>query len=190
MVTQHPLKMTDNELWKLAIADLRRELNSLDREKVALIRDAAAEITGAKEAIFTLTAQADGGSVCAGCGGECCTTGKYHVTVIDILVLLLNGAPMLDPCFGKGRCPYLGDNGCMMAPAYRPYNCITFHCERIEGLCEPFLATELLAGEERLKVSYRRLEELFGRRLWEGALHFAEREFVSQPLEMRIKISV
>ena len=102
-------------------------------------------------------------------------SGKYHVTVVDLLVYLVDEKELFVPRFGRGVCPYLGSRGCQMAPAYRPLTCVIFNCELVEGLLDP-LQKELLRDlEGELRGYYAGLEELFGRRFMGGVMMHGER---------------
>ena len=57
-----------------------------------------------------------------------------------------------------------------MAPAYRPFTCITFHCERIESQLSSTDLERIGALERGLRDSCRDLDGLFGHRMTQGLL--------------------
>ena len=135
-----------------------------------------------KARVHAYAEQLQAADICASCGGECCVTGKYHFTVVDLLTYLREGKALFAPRFAFGRCPYLGDPGCLMEPAYRPYNCITFNCERVERLMEPLEKEQYTGAERELRSCYREIEMLFDNRFLQGMLINCERDLIEQGL--------
>jgi hypothetical protein len=174
--------MTDQEQWICAVetvTDEYRQLAPTVKMSVDALLDRLVE---AKLRVHSYAEQVQVGHICASCGGECCLTGKYHFTVIELLVYLRHERPLIVPRFASGRCPYLGEAGCLMAPGYRPYNCIIFNCEQVEGLMEP-LEKQLFAGAEReLRVCCEQVEKLFDNRFMHGILLNWERDVVEKGL--------
>ncbi|RII28957.1 MAG: hypothetical protein CXR31_03550 [Geobacter sp.] len=172
--------MTDEELWRTGIDALAREYRALPsplRERVA---ELAAQVKEAKLALHDCVTAVDIGAICADCRGECCARGKNHVTVIDLLVSLVEGRELVTPFFGHDICPYLGANGCLMAPPYRPFTCIIFNCDRVEGLMGKSEKERLYEAERRLRAVYGEFEKLFGKRFMAGLLIMSERDLVLQ----------
>ena len=123
-----------------------------------------------KRALQALVARVDCGSHCAGCGGACCVSGKYHFTAVDLLVYLAKGEPLFAPLFDNGLCPYLGDAGCLTAPQYRPFTCITFNCELIEDLLSGDEVASFYRLEKELRGTYGEIRSLFPGKSMDGAL--------------------
>ena len=138
------------------------------------LRERLRELTGAlqeqRRAMQALVAEVGAAAHCASCGGECCVAGKYHFSKADLLVYLAAGEPLFTPLFENGLCPYLGRAGCLIQPGYRPFNCITFNCERIEDL----LSAEEVSGfyrlERELRRCYQDIRRLFPGNRMDGAL--------------------
>lgn len=153
--------MNDRDRWNRAIAAVSAEFASLS----PAVRDRMGAVAGAirqvRRELQGLAGEMDSAAICASCGGECCRRGKYHVTVADILVFLAEEEPLFTPCFDRDACPYLDDHGCMMEPSLRPFPCITFNCERVEGLWEPARVEAFYRGERQLSALYGELERLF-----------------------------
>jgi hypothetical protein len=168
---------TDREKWDLAIAVVTGEFARLSPAGRDGVAKAAREIASCKQAIHAIVEDLAGSAICASCGGECCRTGKYHFTVADLLVYLANGRELFIPCFTQDACPYLGPRGCLMDPGCRPFNCITFNCERVECFMEPQHMERFIRLEEDLRTGCRRIEELFGSRYRGGLLMSWERNF-------------
>jgi hypothetical protein len=167
--------VTDRESWKLAVAAVAEEFARLSPIRRALVGEAVEAVKACKQALHTIVEGVAASGICASCGGECCRTGKFHFTVVDLLVYLAEGRELFTPRFDREACPYLGAPGCLMEPVYRPFNCITFNCERVELLLEPHEKEGLARDEEKLRSDYKRFEKLFGTRFMGGLLMNWER---------------
>lgn len=176
--------MTDQQKWEKAVAAIAREY----RELTPVVRKQAdsllERVTEAKTRVHAFAEHLQGGEICASCGGECCLTGKYHFTVVDLLCYLREGKELFLPRFASGRCPYLGDAGCFMEPRFRPYNCVTFNCDRVEGLMKPVEKERFMDAERELRACYRQMEELFGNRFLQGMLINCERDLIGHGVQV------
>ena len=137
------------------------------REKLRLLTASLQELRCSMQA---LAARAEAAAHCADCGGECCVAGKYHFTRADLLVYLVSDETLFEPTFGNGLCPYLGREGCLMPPQYRPFNCITFNCERIEDLLSESELASFYRMERELRLGYAEIRSLFPEPTMHGAL--------------------
>jgi hypothetical protein len=164
----------------MAVAAVTEEFSRLAPFRRALVGEAAEAVKACKQALHTIVEGVAAAGICASCGGECCRTGKFHFTVVDLLVYLVDGRELFTPRFGQEACPYLGAPGCLMAPVYRPFNCITFNCERVECLLEPREKERFTRHEEKLRSHYKSFEELFGARFMGGLLMNGERNIVRE----------
>lgn len=148
-------------MWNLAVAAIAESYSRFAQPGRDLVSKAAQEIKACKEDLHALVEAVAAAEICASCGGECCRSGKYHFTLADLLVYLVDGHELFTPRFDQDACPYLGDGGCLMAPGYRPFNCITFTCERLEWLLGPLERDRCARLEQELRDNYRRIEEPF-----------------------------
>jgi hypothetical protein len=123
-----------------------------------------------KAELHALSAPAEPGVHCAACGGACCVAGKYHFSKVDLLVYLAMDEPLFEPCFDNGLCPYLSAEACLMAPGFRPFNCITFNCELIEDRLPATEVDRFYRLERELREGYRQLRALFPEKTLDGAL--------------------
>lgn len=156
--------MSDRDRWDRALGDVTADYFALPPKVRGQVAEAARAIRGMRRELHRFAEDVDGAAICASCGGECCLSGKYHVTVADILVFLAEGEPLFTPHFDRDVCPYLDGHGCMMEPSLRPFPCITFNCERIEGFWEPERIETFYRIERQLRTLYGELERLFARR--------------------------
>ena len=167
--------MTDRETWNLAVAAMAEEYERLSVTQRTAVAEVTEAVKTCKKALHLVIEAVAAADVCASCGGACCRTGKYHFTVVDLLVYLSDGRELFTPRFDQDACPYLGERSCLMEPASRPYNCVTFNCEGVEQLLEPRAKERLVRLEQELRAYYSRLEELCGNRFMGGLLMNWER---------------
>lgn len=148
-----PGKEDLDALWRTGVRDVVHAYRGLPVQVLEPLKERAARLRELRLAMQALVAGIGAATHCADCGGECCVAGKYHFTKIDLLVYLVEQEPLFAPLFNNGLCPYLAPGGCLIEPAYRPFNCITFNCERIEDL----LSEKELAGFYRMERELRRV---------------------------------
>ena len=157
-------------MWERAVAIARDEYEHLSGPLKNQLLAIGESIRQVKLEIYALAGGAAIVDTCIACGGRCCEKGKYHFSVIDLLMYLSTGKELFIPSFRESPCPFLGEAGCLMDPAYRPFTCITFHCERLEVLL-PSAALERIEHLERgLRELCQKLETLFGGRMMQGLL--------------------
>lgn len=162
--------LTDQEMWEDAVRLAKAEYDVLSESVKDRVRRIGETIRQIKREIFSLADKSDINKTCAACGGLCCETGKYHFSVIDLLIYFSTGTELFGPSFREKPCPYLGDAGCLMEPAYRPFTCITFHCEHIESHLASGDLERIGVLERRLRDCCAELERLFGHRMTQGLL--------------------
>jgi hypothetical protein len=168
--------MEDALLWCDAVEWLRREFLSLPprmREETAAI---CRRIVAEKEGLHALVSAAGGEAACRTCGGQCCPSGKYHVSVADVMAYLALGKPLFLPVFDGAACPYLGEKGCLMEPGFRPFPCVTFTCELIQARLSE---DDLHSASERegvLRELGRALDTLLRGRVTTPLLHVWEKQ--------------
>jgi len=124
------------------------------------------ELSRLQERLHALFEAAGGAGVCARCRGECCARGTYHLTLANLLWLLTEGEEVPVPDFSR-TCPWLGDTGCQLGVACRPFNCVTFICDEVESRLNPDQVAEFYRLEKELRQLY--LE--FSKRYSGGSLH-------------------
>ena len=156
---------------------------ALDRSARDLLREQAEEIRGNKEALHGIVAGADSEADCAACAGACCAAGKYHVRSANLLIHLAAGRELPSPRFGGGACPWLGEAGCCMPPAFRPLTCIIFICEPIEARLTPSGQEECRRLEQSLRALCREIEEGIDGRLARPLLSVGERSMAARRSE-------
>lgn len=162
--------MSFNKQWQDRVQVVADTFSGLSEPDLGRLRELGALLMEQKRAMQALTARVDPASHCAGCGGACCVAGKYHFAAVDLLIYLATGEPLFVPLFDNGLCPFLGAAGCLMAPAYRPFNCITFNCELIEDPLLPEEVSRFYQLERELRRNYGEIRSLFHDNSMDGAL--------------------
>ena len=168
--------MTDREKWDRGVAALREEYAALSSLLRTQLKERIAAVKSCKKSLHSFAEAVGAGKICAECRGECCARGKNHVTVVELLAYFDDDRQLFTPSFERDLCPYMGENGCLMEPEYRPYNCITFICERVEDLLGPLEKERFYAVERDLQARYKDLEESLGIRFRHGVLTIFERQ--------------
>ena len=156
--------------WRDGVREVTRAFQLLSEPDRATLRALCGSMMRQKRSMQALADRVDAASRCAGCGGACCVSGKYHFTAADLLVYLCTGEPLFSPLFGNGLCPYLGEAGCLMRPAFRPFNCISFNCEIIEDLLAEEEVSRFYQWERELRRCYGEILSLFPAGSLDGAL--------------------
>jgi hypothetical protein len=144
----------DAFLWRRIVIGLEKEVLRLTSAERDWIASRLERIGHLQEELHALFLQGDGPGVCSRCGGSCCDRGRHHATLVNLLGFLLAGKEPPLPDFGR-PCPFLGETGCLMEPAGRPFNCVTFICDAIEDRLDA-------AGREAFYARERELRGLYG----------------------------
>ena len=86
--------------------------------------------------------------VCAACATPCCLRVHYLFNEKDIFFLRLSGRELSwrREILTKKGCWFLGEQGCILDPGYRPFICHTYICHDLEtemNRCDPGLMAVL-----------------------------------------------
>jgi hypothetical protein len=168
--------MTEREKWDRGVAAVRKEYAGLSPLDKAQVGRCATAIKSLKKILHRIAEEVGAAGICAQCFGECCKSGKNHFKAVDLFVYLNDEKELFTPCFERGICPYLGACGCLMGPEFRPYNCITFICERVEELLGAAEMERFYAVERELRSLYDEMELLFENSFRYALLSVCERQ--------------
>ena len=146
--------------WSELIARINGELAILGVAEKNWLRERLAIIEVTQLALNELFCKAGGNESCAGCDGACCDCGLHHITLTNLLAYLLEDKAPPVPDFSRA-CPYLGDLGCRLPVARRPYNCITFFCETLEDRLDTVDRKQLRTLDRQLRNEYQRVAERY-----------------------------
>ena len=156
----HTFFMTDQELWNAAVRQIEKAWDSCAPSLVESLTGLIRQVSVRKESLHSLATAAGADRHCASCRGLCCHGGKHHVTIIDLLAHLALGGELFTPRFGAPVCPYLGPDGCLMAPSFRPRTCIVFLCDSVLTGMGNGERAEVAGMERELEQLYREIGEL------------------------------
>jgi len=139
--------------WSAVVARVRAELAVLPAAERAWLEQRLAAISGLQLELDRLFTAAGGMLACAACQGGCCGCGRHHFTLTNLLAYLCRETAPPEPDLA-GSCPYLGEHGCRLDAARRPFNCITFFCETLDNRLAPAEREQLARLESALRGEY------------------------------------
>jgi hypothetical protein len=146
--------------WSALLQRINLEIATLSISEREWLKGRLAVIAVTQLALDELFSKVDGAEACAGCDGACCACGRHHTTLTNLLAYLLEGEEPPTPDFSR-TCPYLGDLGCRLPVARRPYNCITFFCEILDDRLESADREQFRVLDCRLRNEYQLIAERY-----------------------------
>jgi len=146
--------------WFALLTKIKADLAAIDVADKQWLHYRLAEIEKLQLALDNLSRDVGGASACADCDGACCGCGRHHITLTNLLSYLLEGEEPPSPDFTR-TCPYLGENGCCLPVARRPYNCITFFCEQLEDNLDDQQKLMLRELDRRLRKEYQTVADRY-----------------------------
>lgn len=165
------LQKTSHLDWPSLLQEIKDELESLSESDRGWIKARLAAIEGIQITLDELFRKVGGAESCAECDGACCGCGRHHFTLTNLLAYLLEGEDPPAPDFSR-TCPYLGEIGCRLPVARRPYNCITFFCETLDDRLDHPERERLRTLDQQLRSQYLIIAERYPlaslRGLWIG----------------------
>ena len=126
-------------LWQQTLAAIHAELAGLPAAERHWLQAHLRGLGALQERLHAYFLAAEGSALCRACDGACCGCGRNHLTLGNLLAILLAGAEPPPPDW-SAACPWLAPDGCRLEVARRPFNCVSFVCEAVE---------ERLSGSER-----------------------------------------
>jgi hypothetical protein len=147
------LQPSRTERWQLILQQVTAAYRDLAEDEKNWICRQLQLIETLQQQLELLFQLAGGAQVCSGCQGDCCAKGHNHMTLANLLSFLQTDR--LPPRADFSRtCPFLGRQGCLLPPASRPYNCISFVCDTIENALKPADLVEFYHLERLLRSYY------------------------------------
>ncbi len=169
--------------WGRIVETVKTEVAALPLGEKEWMSKMLVRIGEVQQKMHALFASAGGLRLCRSCLGECCGCGKNHLTLANLLTFLLPGEEPPSPDFSR-TCPYLGDEGCLFDAARRPYNCVSFLCEPVEGRLSPEERESFYLLERELRSLYLQFDGRYAGSSLRGIFIRAER--LSVPFLSRI----
>jgi hypothetical protein len=144
---------TYQQLWRSILAGLSGEVALLPQAERRWMTARLARIGRLQKRLHHLFVVANGPELCRLCQGGCCGCGRNHMTLVNLLPFLL--ADEAPPAADFHRtCPYAGDQGCLLEPSRRPFNCVIFLCDQVEAALAEDQRHLFSALEARLRFLY------------------------------------
>lgn len=171
----------DQPDWPAFLQRIKGEVATLSTLERAWIKERLEVIEATQLALDDLFRKAGGLETCAVCDGSCCGCGRHHVTLTNLLAYLLADEEPPTPDFSC-TCPYLGDRGCLLPVARRPYNCITFFCETLDDRLSIVDREHLMTLDQQLRSEYLSIAERYPAASLRGLLIAAQQSGKSQLL--------
>jgi hypothetical protein len=140
--------------WQQIVAQTQQEYRTLSSSEKRWIGDLLTKIDRLQCALDHLFIKAGGEQVCATCEGACCAKGHNHVGLPNLLAYLQQDELPPPADFAK-TCPWLGPQGCVHPVGHRPYNCITFLCDKLEQHLNQSEVVEFYRLDRELRKLYQ-----------------------------------
>ena len=161
-------------LWQQTLAAVRGELAALPAAERGRLESHLARLAALQEELHDAFLAVDGPQLCRACDGACCGCGRNHLTLGNLLAILLSGAEPPAPDW-SAPCPWLAPGGCRLAVAWRPFNCVSFVCEVVEARLPDLARERFYRIEKELRAGYDELARRFPGAGRQGLLLRAER---------------
>jgi len=146
--------------WRKIVDRLGREFARLEPSETNWLRSRLEDVADCQRQMHEFFLQAGGAELCRRCAGDCCGCGKNHLTLVNLLGYLANDQAIPEPEFWRA-CPYLGDEGCRHEVGRRPFNCVSFLCERVEERLDPASREAFYRLEGRLRRLYAEFDRRY-----------------------------
>lgn len=124
------MKDNNNVDWQQIVASVTAEYQNLPVTEKQWIAERLSIIEALQQQLDDMFVAVSGEELCARCLGACCGSGRYHLTLVNLLSCLATGT-VPEPDFSQD-CPFMARHGCQLTVGCRPYNCVTFICDIIE----------------------------------------------------------
>jgi len=165
---------SDDSFWEQALACCRAELYSLPQSEVDWLKDRLKLIARLQGELDRLFRTANGPACCTSCAERCCSCGRHHFTLTNLLGFLLQGKTPLRPDFRRA-CPFGGTAGCDLDVAFRPYNCVSFVCDQVEAGMDGAARSAFYRIEQQLRGVYQAIADRYPAASLQGLLIAMER---------------
>ena len=143
-----------SQQWQQLVARIAMDYQDLPASEKHWISERLAQLEPLQERLNQLFEIGSGLQSCADCQGDCCARGHNHMTLVNLLGFLENGS-LPPPADFNRTCPFLGEQGCVLPVARRPYNCISFVCDIIENSLTTAQISEFYSLEQQLRCLYQ-----------------------------------
>ncbi len=148
------------QMWEQIVAEVQDHYLNLGLEEKNWLEPRLREIADLQQQLNSLFNAVEGEQHCRDCAGGCCHAGHNHMTLANLLQYVCRQQPLPSTDFLQS-CPFLGVRGCLLPVERRPYNCISFICDRIEEALSPPELTEFYRVEGELRELYLEIAQRY-----------------------------
>ena len=146
--------------WQQIVAQIAAEYRLLAAEEKDWINPRLDQIQRLQRELQDLFEHADGSDHCRECEGDCCARGHHHMTLVNLLGFLRRNDLPPEADFTQ-TCPFLSWKGCLLPVSTRPYNCVSFICDKIENDLKPQELESFYQLEKQLRALYHEFSERY-----------------------------
>jgi hypothetical protein len=164
----------NHRLWKDIVSRVMNEYHCLTPRELTWINTRLDQIEALQLELNQLFCHAEGAAICHQCQGDCCAKGHNHVTLANLLSFIRRGDLPPEADF-TSTCPFLSGEGCRLSVTSRPYNCITFICDRIEDALPQDKKNHFYALDTELRSLYLEFSQRYRGAAMTGVLIFEQR---------------
>ncbi len=168
--------------WQQIIDRVTAEYRRLVTAEKTWIADRLLKVAQLQERLDQRFQRGNGEQACRDCRGDCCAKGHNHMTLVNLLCYLQADEELPSADFTQ-TCPFLGEQGCQIVLTARPYPCVSFICDIIEGNMMDDEVKEYYALEQQLRAIYEEFAARYAGAGMTGLLlqeqRLAGREFLS-----------
>lgn len=164
----------NSRLWNNIVSSVMNEYHDLAPAELTWINARLDQIEALQLELNQVFCHAEGESICHQCQGDCCLKGHNHMTLVNLLSFIRRGVLPPDADF-TSTCPFLGGEGCRLSVNSRPYNCISFICDRIEVALPQDKKAHFYALDSALRSLYLEFTQRYRGAAMTGLLIFEQR---------------
>jgi len=146
--------------WQQVVEQLERDYYALPEAEKTWLAELIGQIEKLQYGLDHLFHKAEGEQICARCKGACCAKGHNHAGLANLLSYVQQNMVPPDADFSK-TCPWLGPCGCVHQARHRPYNCITFLCDKLEERLDNADVEEFYRLDQELRKLYLRVADFY-----------------------------
>lgn len=174
-----------DHLWRDILSRVLKDFAQLPEAERRWIAVRLPRIEALQQQLDRLFSSGNGDDTCAGCQGACCAHGHNHVTLVNLLSLVQK-KKIPPPADFSQTCPFLSVQGCTLAVESRPYNCVTFICDKIEDALSDQQRERFYQLDQELRACYQEFSLRYRGAALTGLLireqrHPGESFFILQP---------
>lgn len=149
-----------NQMWRQIVARVMTGYEALAPAEKQWLDQRLDRIEALQIELDRLFRTVEGEQICCRCRGDCCAKGHNHMTLANLAGFARRGQQPPAADF-SATCPFLGERGCALPAAVRPYNCVSFICDKIEDAMTAPQRERFYRIEQMLRSHYQDLSKRY-----------------------------